>query len=121
MLHRPKSVASGYSCASNTELRTTNSTGRRPDTKRPPSLASNQDGCNKNIVFLLLLNYQWHTDRNSFYGTCIVLGGSMLVELVYRGITKRGFIQRELALLKKEKETLRSEMSEELDQLLHKK
>ncbi|MCF6257088.1 MAG: APC family permease [Gammaproteobacteria bacterium] len=72
-------------------------------------------------VFLLLLNYQWHTDRNSFYGTCIVLGGSVLVELVYRGITKRGFIQRELALLKKEKETLRSKMSEELDQLLHKK
>jgi len=53
-------------------------------------------------VFVLLLTYQWHTDRNSLYGTCIVLTGSLLLELIYRGITKRGFVQQELTLLIKE-------------------
>ncbi|NOY72225.1 MAG: hypothetical protein GXP14_07580, partial [Gammaproteobacteria bacterium] len=69
-------------------------------------------------VFLLLLKYQWNTDRSSFYGTCIVLGGSVLVELIYRGITKRGFILREITLLKIEEKNLKNTLSKELSQLL---
>jgi len=69
-------------------------------------------------VFLLLLVYQWHTNRSSFYGTFIVLGGSLLVELIYRGLTRREFIQRELSLLRKGEDYLH----DELDELLpHKK
>jgi len=62
------------------------------------------------MVFLLLLKYQWGTDRDSFYGTCSVLGGSLIVEIVYRGITRRGFIQRELTLLRKEEKDLIGEL-----------
>ncbi len=70
------------------------------------------------VVFLLLLNYQWGTDRGSFYGTCIVLGGSLMLETVYRGITRRGFIQRELTLLHKKEKDLIGELDKEISQLL---
>lgn len=68
-------------------------------------------------VFMLLLIYQWHTNRGSFYGTCIVLSGSLLVELVYRGVSKRGFILRELTLLKKGEKNLQGELDKEINQL----
>ena len=70
------------------------------------------------IVFLLLLKYQWDTDRGSFYGTCIVLGGSLLLEIIYRGITRRDFIQRELTLLKKGEEDLKGELDKDFSMLL---
>ncbi len=70
------------------------------------------------MVFLLLLIYQWNTDRGSFYGTCIVLSGSLLLELIYRGITKRGFVQRELSLLIQDEKKLQSELDEELEHWL---
>ncbi len=70
------------------------------------------------VVFLLLLNYQWETNRGSFYGTCIVLGGSLLLEIVYRSITRRGFIQRELTLLRKKETELVGELDREFSQLL---
>ena len=70
------------------------------------------------VVFLLLLKYQWETNRGSFYGTCIVLGGSLLLEIVYRSITRRGFIQRELTLLRKRETALAGELDREFSQLL---
>jgi len=72
-------------------------------------------------VFLLLLVYQWHTNRSSFYGTFIVLSGSLLVEIVYRGMTQREFILRELSLLKRSENYLHGELDKELDQLLLRK
>ncbi len=70
------------------------------------------------LVFVLLLKYQWDTDRGSFYGTCIVLSGSLLLEIIYRGITRRGFISRELTLLKKSEKNLKGELDKEFSQLL---
>ncbi len=69
-------------------------------------------------VFVLLLMYQWHTGRNSFYGTCIVLAGSLLIELIYRGISKRGFIQREISLLEKTAQNIETDLDKELEHLL---
>ncbi len=69
-------------------------------------------------VFLLLLKYQWDTNRGSFYGTCIVLSGSLLLEIVYRGITRRGFVLREVTLLKRGGKNLKGELDKEFSQLL---
>ncbi|HEB93173.1 MAG TPA: APC family permease [Gammaproteobacteria bacterium] len=69
-------------------------------------------------VFLLLLVYQWHTNRSSFYGTFIVLGGSLLIELIYRGVTQRGFVLRELTLLKSKEEYLQEKLGKKFEQLL---
>jgi len=69
-------------------------------------------------VFVLLLIYQWHTNRSSFYGTFVVLAGSLLVEMIYRGISRRGFVSRELSLLRKGEHYLHGELDRELDQLL---
>ncbi|VAW69371.1 hypothetical protein MNBD_GAMMA09-1558, partial [hydrothermal vent metagenome] len=68
-------------------------------------------------IFLLLMHYQWRTDRSSFYGTCIVLGGSLLVELIYRGISKRSFVLRELTLLKRSERNLKGELDKEIKRL----
>ena len=57
-------------------------------------------------VFLLLLHYQWQTNRHAFYGTWITIGASFVIELAYRGISGRGFIGRELSLLEEEAEKL---------------
>ena len=70
------------------------------------------------VVFLLLLKYQWDTDRGSFYGTVIVLGGSLLLEIVYRGITSRGFVLREVMLLKRGGKDLKGELDKEFSQRL---
>lgn len=69
-------------------------------------------------VFLLLLKYQWDTNRGSFYGTCIVLSGSLLLEIVYRGITRRGFVLREVTLLKRGGKNLKGELDKEFSRLL---
>ncbi|NOY88307.1 MAG: amino acid permease, partial [FCB group bacterium] len=42
-------------------------------------------------VFLLLMYYQWETQRFSFYGTIITFSGAIIVESVYRHLTKRSF------------------------------
>ncbi len=50
-------------------------------------------------VFLVLLAYQWHTNRASFYGTWGMLGGALLVEWLYRSATNRKLTERKLSLL----------------------
>lgn len=45
-------------------------------------------------VLVLLLYYQWHTQRSVFYGTVITFLLAWLVELIYRSMTKRGFKRR---------------------------
>ncbi len=61
-------------------------------------------------VFLLLLHYQWQTNRHAFYGTWITIGISLVIELVYRGISGRGFIRREFLKLEEETEKLKSKV-----------
>jgi amino acid transporter len=41
------------------------------------------------VVFVLLMRYQWQTDRTSFWATWATLLASLLVEAVYRGLTRR--------------------------------
>ncbi len=61
-------------------------------------------------VFLLLLHYQWQTNRSAFYGVWITIGASLVIELVYRGISGRGFIRREFLKLEEEAEKLTSKV-----------
>ncbi|NOZ37810.1 MAG: amino acid permease [Gammaproteobacteria bacterium] len=61
-------------------------------------------------VFMLLLDYQWQTNKSAFYGTWITIGGSLVIELVYRGISGRGFIKRELLELEEEAEKLKNKV-----------
>jgi amino acid transporter len=42
-------------------------------------------------VFLALLSYQWRTQRYAFYGTIITFLGALILEYVYRHLTKRTF------------------------------
>ncbi len=58
------------------------------------------------FVFAVLLRYQWQTNRAAFWGTWAVLGGSLLLEIVYRGLTQRVFIEREETQLRAEAERL---------------
>jgi amino acid transporter len=46
------------------------------------------------VVFLLLMRYQWGTDRGAFYATWGTLAGSLIVEAIYRRLTKRGIVTR---------------------------
>ncbi len=55
-------------------------------------------------VFGLLLHYQWQTDREAFYGTWVTIGASLFIELAYRAISQRGFVEREVSLLKNDAE-----------------
>jgi amino acid transporter len=43
------------------------------------------------IVFLALIFYQWQTQRGAFYGTIITLLAALILEYVYRYLTKRRF------------------------------
>ncbi|NOY05680.1 MAG: amino acid permease [Chlorobi bacterium] len=43
------------------------------------------------VVFLALVSYQWQTQRSAFYGTFITLGGAILIEALYRYLSKRLF------------------------------
>jgi len=61
-------------------------------------------------IFILLLNYQWQTNRSAFYGTWITIGGSLLVELLYRSFSGRGFISREFLKLEEEAEILKNKI-----------
>lgn len=45
------------------------------------------------VVFLALVSYQWQTQRAAFYGTFITLAGAVLIEALYRYLTKRLFIR----------------------------
>ncbi|HED15334.1 MAG TPA: APC family permease, partial [Gammaproteobacteria bacterium] len=58
-------------------------------------------------VFMLLLHYQWQSNRSAFYGTLITIGASLIVELVYRNFSGRGFICREILMLEEEAEILK--------------
>lgn len=60
-------------------------------------------------VFVLLLIYQWQNNRSAFYGTWVVLAGSLLLEIIYRGISQRSLIPRELSLLEGEAEGVEKE------------
>jgi hypothetical protein len=46
------------------------------------------------VVFLILLHYQWATDRAALYGTLITLAACALLEVAYRQITKRVLVSR---------------------------
>jgi len=41
------------------------------------------------LVFCLLMRYQWQTDRTTFWATWGTLAASLLVEAVYRLLTRR--------------------------------
>jgi hypothetical protein len=47
------------------------------------------------LVFVLLMRYQWQTDRSAFYATWGTLVGSVIVESVYRRITRRALAPRQ--------------------------
>jgi len=70
-------------------------------------------------VFLLLLHYQWQTNRVAFYGTWVTIGASLLIELVYRGSSGRGFIKRELSSIEKKAGHLEREMLSALPESRH--
>jgi hypothetical protein len=40
-------------------------------------------------VFLILMRYQWLTNRMALYSTLITLAASVILEIVYRSITRR--------------------------------
>ncbi len=46
------------------------------------------------LVFVLLLRYQWQTNRAAFAGTWLVLFGSLVTEMVYFRITRRRLQRR---------------------------
>ena len=46
------------------------------------------------VVFVLLMRYQWETDRAAFYATWGTLAGSVVVEMIYRGVTQRVLVAR---------------------------
>ncbi len=52
-------------------------------------------------VFVLLLIYQWQTNRSAFHGTWVVLAGSLLLEFIYRNITRRNLLLRKFELFEK--------------------
>jgi amino acid transporter len=49
-------------------------------------------------VFLVLLRYQWQTNRGAFAGTWAILGGSLVLEWIYFTVTRRRFLLRKLSL-----------------------
>lgn len=61
-------------------------------------------------VFIVLSIYQWRTNPDSLFGTWAVLGGSLLLEWIYRTVTQRTFITREAGLLKKGEEIVEREV-----------
>ncbi len=58
------------------------------------------------VVFGVLMHYQWQTNRPAFYTTWITFAASLLVELVYRGLTRRELSIREFDFLKNSLEGL---------------
>lgn len=46
-----------------------------------------------NAIFIALLLYQWQSHRNAFYGTIITFAGSVIVEYIFRLISKRKFTE----------------------------
>ena len=65
-------------------------------------------------IFLLLLHYQWQTNRSAFYGTWITIGASVLIEVIYRNVSKRGFVERRLTLLRSEAEKVEEKVQSRL-------
>jgi amino acid transporter len=47
------------------------------------------------LVFVLLMRYQWQTDRAAFYATWSTLVGSVILESIYRRITRRALAPRQ--------------------------
>ncbi|HFD80500.1 MAG TPA: amino acid permease [Gammaproteobacteria bacterium] len=48
------------------------------------------------LVFLTLLFYQWHSNRVAFWSTWGVFAASLLIETVYRLLSQREFVIRDL-------------------------
>ncbi|MCB2219283.1 MAG: APC family permease [Bacteroidetes bacterium] len=46
-----------------------------------------------NAVFIALLLYQWKSHRNAFYGTLITFAGSLIVEYIFRLVSRRKFTE----------------------------
>jgi hypothetical protein len=45
-------------------------------------------------VFLILLRYEWRTNRAAFIGTWLTLSTSLIVEAIYRRLTGRALLTR---------------------------
>ncbi|HHM05144.1 MAG TPA: hypothetical protein ENJ19_05305, partial [Gammaproteobacteria bacterium] len=43
-------------------------------------------------VFVVLMIYQWNTNRSAFYATWIAFAVSLMVEIIYRGISRREMV-----------------------------
>jgi amino acid transporter len=48
------------------------------------------------VMFVVLLHYQWQNSRAAFYGIWITFLGAVVVEVVYRLVTQRELVVREL-------------------------
>jgi len=53
-------------------------------------------------VFVVLMLYQWRTDQSAFYTTLTAFAVSLLVETVYRALSKREILQREFREIEEE-------------------
>ncbi len=42
-------------------------------------------------VFIALMSYQWQTQRGAFYGSIIIFGAALIIEYLYRSISRRDF------------------------------
>ena len=47
-------------------------------------------------VFVVLMIYQWNTNRSAFYATWIAFAVSLMVEIIYRGISRREMVERDI-------------------------
>ena len=72
-------------------------------------------------VFVLLLDYQLQTNRNAFFATWTVLAGSLLVEFIYRNITQRSLLSRELDVLERKAAALENDAGEIIGHLRDRK
>ena len=43
-------------------------------------------------VFVALMVYQWQTQKSAFYGSIIIFGAAIIVEYIYRKVSKRDFL-----------------------------
>lgn len=62
-------------------------------------------------VLIVLMRYQWQTDRSAFYTTLTAFAVSLLVETIYRGVTQREILQREFMEIKKELKKVEEEVN----------
>jgi len=62
-------------------------------------------------VLVVLMVYQWQTDRSAFYTTLVAFALSLVVEVIYRGISQREILRREFVVFEKELERVEQEIN----------